>query len=119
MTPQNLHRWGIHVLPAGANRPCGTHAEQTGPGKLHAVLATEFINPPSRINNLLGTGVKRVTGGTDVDVEFVGQRRLGLEFIAATTNDFDFLIRRMNIGLHCFLLDLLMLRRTVWKGAEE
>ncbi len=68
--------------------------------RLHAVLTTELVDPSCCINDLLGAGIKRVACGTDIDVQFVGQRRLGLKLIAATTNDFDFLIRRMNIGLH-------------------
>jgi len=83
--------------------------DRASPDRLHAVLAAKLVNPPSRINDLLGTGIKRVTRRTDVDVKFVGQRRLGLKFIAATADDFDFLVRRMNIGLHCSLLDLLIL----------
>jgi hypothetical protein len=79
------------------------------PDRLHTVLAAELVNPPSRINDLLGTGIKRVASRTDVDVKFVGQRRLGLKFITATADDFNFLVGRMNIGLHCSLLDLLIL----------
>lgn len=46
-------------------------------------------------------------------MKLVRQRRLGLKLIAATTDDFNFLVRRMDIGLHCSLIDLLILQLCV------
>ncbi len=62
------------------------------PGRLHTVLAAELVDPSGRINDFLGAGIKRVTGRTDVDMQFVSQRRLGLKLIAAAADNFDFLV---------------------------
>jgi hypothetical protein len=57
-----------------------------------AVLATEFIDPATRINDLLLA--------TDLDCQVLTQSRTGREFVATTTGHFDIAIVGMNIGFH-------------------
>ena len=65
-----------------------------------AVLATEFIDPATRINDFLLACVERMTCRTDLDCQILTQGRAGREFVATTTGHFDIAVVGMNIGFH-------------------
>jgi hypothetical protein len=65
-----------------------------------AVLATEFIDPATRINDFLLARVERMTCRTDLDCQVLTQRGPGREFVATATGHFDIAIVGMNIGFH-------------------
>ena len=65
-----------------------------------AVLATEFIDPATRINDFLLTRVERMTCRTDLDRQVLTQGGTGREFVATTTGHFDIAVVGMNIGFH-------------------
>ena len=69
-------------------------------GSGSAVLSAELVDATGRIHDLLRTRIKRMAGRTDIDVQLVGQRRLGIELVTATADNLDFAVLGMNVGLH-------------------
>jgi hypothetical protein len=75
-----------------------THRQIDG---LTAVFSAEFIHSTSGIHHLLLTGIEGMTRRTDLDVQlFLTQCGSGDNFVAATANNFDFLVPRMNVRFH-------------------
>ena len=70
------------------------------PAKLAVFLLVELLDPPGRVDELLLARVERMTGGADVDLQFVAERRSRLERISARTGDGDLFVFRMDILFH-------------------
>ncbi len=69
---------------------------------LHTILTSEAINATTRVEDLLFTGVKRVTFGTNVDHHILAVCRARGEGIATAALDVNFLIIRVNVRFHLF-----------------
>ena len=66
----------------------------------HAVLAPEFVDAPTGIDDLLFAGEEGVALGTHFDVKFLVQRGSGGERVAATADNFDVLVIGMDVSFH-------------------
>jgi hypothetical protein len=66
----------------------------------HPVFATEFIHAPTGVKNLLLAGVKGVALRTNFDMQLFAQGGAGDEVIAATANNLDFFVFRVDIRFH-------------------
>ena len=70
-----------------------------------AIFLAEFIDTTSGIDDLLCTGIERVTFGANFDLQFrLAHNLLSLEAVAATARHGDFLVIRVNICFHFFSL---------------
>jgi hypothetical protein len=70
-----------------------------------AVLLAEPFHAAGAVHDFLFAGVKRVAGGTNLNIKIVAQGRAGGEGIAAGASDLDFLIFRVDTGFHCYTLN--------------
>jgi hypothetical protein len=70
----------------------------------HSVFTAEFVYTAASINDLLFAGIKRVTGGANLDEEVFAERRTRREFITATTGYLDTSVVGMDVGFHCLAL---------------
>lgn len=64
------------------------------------VLAAELIDPAAGIENLLLTGIERMTGRAHFDEEVLVKRGAGIKFVTAATSDLDIVVGGMNLGFH-------------------
>ena len=64
-----------------------------------AVAAREFLHPPSRVDEFLFAGEKRMTSGADADFN-VANGRAGMINRAARTSDIGLVILWMNVRFH-------------------
>jgi len=105
------------MLPDAQTGKC-EHRIRAGSRPLlaHTVLAAEFIDTPSGINDLLFASIERVAYGTHIDVQLLRQGRLCLKFVATAANDLDLVVLRMNVGFHD-LVRCLVVSRFCRKGA--
>jgi hypothetical protein len=78
------------------------HSQQ----QLHAVFLAEFLNAASGIHDLLLAGIERVALRTYFDVQVLTVGGAGLELIAATAGNGNFVVIRMNVGFHSDVLKL-------------
>jgi hypothetical protein len=68
---------------------------------LLAVTALEFVHSSAGIHDFLLAGIKRMAGGTHVQMNFVfGVGGSGSELVAAATFHVDFMVFGMNIWPH-------------------
>ena len=67
----------------------------------HAVLTAELVDTTAAIDDLLLAGVKRMTGGTNLDKEVFAERRTRCELVTAATGHFDIAVVGMDVGFHC------------------
>src|SRR5262245_33589645 len=65
-----------------------------------AVALPELLDPARGVENLLLAGVKRVAHRAHLHMQLTAERRLRLERVAAAADDGDFLVVRMDLGLH-------------------
>jgi hypothetical protein len=65
-----------------------------------AILLAETLDSTGGIHDLLLAGVERVARRTDLDVQWLAVRRLGLERVAAAASHFDFLVFRVDAFFH-------------------
>ena len=72
---------------------------------LHAVLAVEAIDPASRIEHLLLTGIKGVALRADFNVEVFIQRGSGRERLSTAAGNLDIGVVWVRIGLHGLTLN--------------
>ena len=73
---------------------------------VNTVLTTKFVDASRSIEDLLLTGVERMANGANIDVQLVRQCRFRLKFVAATADNLDFVILRMNVGFHVLVFDV-------------
>jgi hypothetical protein len=64
------------------------------------VLAAEFVDPATGIDNFLLAGIKRMTCRADLDCEVLTECTSGFEFVAATTGYVDITVIGMDFGFH-------------------
>jgi len=64
------------------------------------IALTEFVHPSCGIHDFLLAGKERVAGGANFYMQLLTQGGAGSEFVAATTDHFDFGVFRMNIRFH-------------------
>ena len=67
----------------------------------HTVFTAEFIDAATGIDDLLLTGIERMTGRADLDSQVITKRAAGGEFVATTTGHLGFTVIRMDVGFHC------------------
>ncbi len=65
-----------------------------------AVLATELVNPSTRIDDFLLACIERMTGRANLNDEVFTQCRPCGEFVATTTGHFDVAVIGMDLGFH-------------------
>ena len=65
-----------------------------------SVTTPELVDAAAAVDDLLLTGVERVTCGANFDVQILPQRRTGRELVAAAASDFDLDVVRMDVWLH-------------------
>src|SRR5690606_20413075 len=92
------------LLPLGArgtkkNEPGARPGSRSLRGGAAAVTLPESLHPAGGVHQLLLPREKRMTDGTDLDVN-IRQRRAGLEGIPARAVHRRLLIRGMNVRLH-------------------
>ncbi len=63
--------------------------------------AVESFDPTRCIDGFLLTGIKRMAGRTNVDLDVFGQGRARINDIAAAACGGYRLVVRMNVGFHC------------------
>jgi hypothetical protein len=69
----------------------------------HAIFLAEFLDTASGIHDFLLAGVERVALGAYLDMQILADGRTCLERVATAARDGDFLIIRMDFGLHARL----------------
>src|SRR3569623_1476884 len=68
---------------------------------LHAVTLAEFLDAAGSVDDLLQTGIERMAGRADFDVQLVlALRGAGDERAAAGAGDGDFFVIGVNAGYH-------------------
>jgi hypothetical protein len=72
-----------------------------GPAARSLVLPLEPVNAARGVHQFLAAGEERMAGGADLHADIALVRRAGLEGVAASANDVDFLISGVNTSLHC------------------
>lgn len=60
----------------------------------------EAIDTATGIQHFLFAGIERVTLGTHVNVEVLGQRGTGLDDVPTAAGSLDVLVGRMDVGFH-------------------
>lgn len=70
-----------------------------------AVLLAESFHAAGAIHDFLFAGIKRVAGGTNLNIKIVAQGRARGEGVAAGASDLNFLIFRVDAGFHCYTLN--------------
>jgi hypothetical protein len=68
---------------------------------LFTVFLTELVDTPTRINNLLSAGIKRMALRAHVNVQISAYGRVGFEGVTATASNVDGLVIGMYFGFHC------------------
>lgn len=96
--------WILHLperkRPAGAGRRDGRNDSKSAFDAAITETLTESLNPAAGVQNLLLAGVKRMTGGTDLEVNILMQGGTGLDDVPAAAGRLDHLIIWVNALFH-------------------
>jgi hypothetical protein len=60
----------------------------------------ELVDTATRVDNLLGAGVERMTGRAHIKMDVLAQGRLGLEAVATGAGGNNVFVLRMDISFH-------------------
>ena len=78
----------------------------------YTVLTAELVDPAAGVNNLLLTGVERMTSRANLDDEILTKRAASGEFVAAATGYLDVTVGGMDIGFH---FQVILIKGKRWK----
>jgi hypothetical protein len=68
-----------------------------------AIFTAELVNAATRIDDLLFSGIKRMTGGANLNQEVFAERGTRRKLVSATTGYFNVTVVWVNIGFHVLL----------------
>src|SRR5262249_4147026 len=95
-----MRRWLVSRGPEASSALCSGSLGCPRNCRGLAIALAEFLDATSRVHALLLACVERVAVRADFHVQLPAQDRFGLELVPAAADDCNFLVLRMNLGLH-------------------